>query len=134
MNNEKRKIDIKAVAKWINENIKKAAIKFRRMRATSHAEKKGEDKSKNKIDLKLPPIRGTSSEKLTEELKFLIEIFEEMEKERQNSGLIPINLESDDQELDLTATNIPYDPELYELNKNLAKLRFKAEDRLARII
>lgn len=57
-----------------------------------------------------------------------------MEKERQNSGLIPINLESDDQELDLSAANIPYDPELYELNKNLAKLRIKAEDRLARII
>lgn len=36
-----------------------------------------------------------------------------MEKERQNSGLIPINLESDDQELDLASTNIPYDPELY---------------------
>jgi hypothetical protein len=30
--------------------------------------------------------------------------------------------------------NIPYDPELYDLNKNLAKLRIKAEDRLARII
>ena len=29
---------------------------------------------------RLPPIRGTSSEKLTEELKYLVEIFEEMEK------------------------------------------------------
>ena len=35
MNNEKKKIDIKSVAKWLNENIKKANIKFNRMRATS---------------------------------------------------------------------------------------------------
>lgn len=43
-------------------------------------------------------------------------------------------MESDDQELDLSGTNIPYDPELYVLNNNLSKLRLKAEDRLARII
>ena len=31
-------------------------------------------------------------------------------------------------------THIPYDPELYDLNTKLSKLRIKAEDRLARII
>jgi len=30
--------------------------------------------------------------------------------------------------------NIPYDPELYDLNNKLSKLRIKAEDRLSRII
>ena len=62
MNNEKKKIDIKSVAKWINDNIKKANIKFNRMRATSHVETKqsSEKKASNKID-RLPPIRGTSS-------------------------------------------------------------------------
>jgi seryl-tRNA synthetase len=30
--------------------------------------------------------------------------------------------------------NIPYDPELYQLNNKLCKLRIKAEDRLGRII
>lgn len=127
INNEKRKVDIKSVAKWLQENIKNGNIKFNRMRATSNIETKMvTKKTKENAHEKLPPIRGTSSEKLTEELKLLIQIFEEMERERQNSGLIPINMDSDDQELDLAATNIPYDPELYELNKNLAKLRFKA--------
>lgn len=49
-----------------------------------------------------------------------------MEKERQNSGLIPINLGSDENELDLSPVNIPYDPELYVLNNNLSKLKIKA--------
>ena len=31
-------------------------------------------------------------------------------------------------------TNIPYDPELYDLNNRLCKLRIRAEDRLSRII
>lgn len=30
--------------------------------------------------------------------------------------------------------HIPYDPELYDLNNKLTKLRIKAEDRLTRII
>jgi seryl-tRNA synthetase len=30
--------------------------------------------------------------------------------------------------------NIPYDPELYQLNNKLCKLRIRAEDRLSRII
>ena len=45
-----------------------------------------------------------------------------------------MNLEGDDQDLEVPSTNIPYDPELYDLNKNLAKLKIKAEERLARII
>ena len=74
MNNEKKKVDVKAVARWLCDNIKKANIKFNRMRATSNIETKAKP-AVNKLDGKLPPIRGTSNEKLTEELKFLIEIF-----------------------------------------------------------
>ena len=48
------------------------------------------EKIEKRVD-KLPSLIGNSSEKLQEELKYLIEIFEDMEKERQNSGLIPIN-------------------------------------------
>jgi ssDNA-specific exonuclease RecJ len=45
---------------------------------------------------KLPSLIGSSSSKLQDELRFLIEIFEEMEKERQNSGLIPISDEGEE--------------------------------------
>lgn len=57
-----------------------------------------------------------------------------MEKERQNSGLVPINDENDENEVEVPQTNIPYDPELYNLNNKLCKLKIKAEDRLGRII
>lgn len=57
-----------------------------------------------------------------------------MEKERQNSGLIPIKDESEENEVEVPYTHIPYDPELYDLNNKLCKLRIKAEDRLSRII
>lgn len=33
-----------------------------------------------------------------------------MEKERQNSGLVPINDENDENEVEVPQTNIPYDP------------------------
>jgi hypothetical protein len=36
--------------------------------------------------------------------------------------------------VELPQTNIPYDPQLSELNNKLCKLRIKAEDRLSRII
>ena len=77
---------------------------------------------------------GTSTHKLQDELKYLIEIFEEMESERQNSGLVPLNDENEDNEVEIPHTNIPYDPELYDLNNKLSKLRLRAEDRLGRII
>lgn len=50
-----------------------------------------------------------------------------MEKLRQNSGLIPMKMEEDEDDLvDLPFMHIPYDPELYDLNLNIAKLRIKA--------
>lgn len=61
MNNEKKKVDVRSIAKWLCDNIKKANIKFNRMRATSHIETKTKPVTTNKIDGKLPPIRGTSS-------------------------------------------------------------------------
>lgn len=57
-----------------------------------------------------------------------------MEKERQNSGLIPIGDAVEDNEVELPQTNIPYDPQLADLNNKLCRLRIKAEDRLSRII
>jgi hypothetical protein len=36
--------------------------------------------------------------------------------------------------VEVPQTNIPYDPELYNLNNKLCKLKIKAEDRLSRII
>ena len=57
-----------------------------------------------------------------------------MERERQQSGLIPINDENDENEVEVPFVHIPYDPELADLNNKLTKLRIKAEDRLARII
>lgn len=35
INNQKRRVDVSIVAKWLNENIKKGSIKFNRNRATS---------------------------------------------------------------------------------------------------
>lgn len=35
MNNQRKKVDVKAVSKWINQNIKKANIKFNRTKAFS---------------------------------------------------------------------------------------------------
>lgn len=58
-----------------------------------------------------------------------------MEKLRQNSGLIPMKMEEDEDDLvDLPFMHIPYDPELYDLNINIAKLRIRAEQQLKRII
>ena len=58
-----------------------------------------------------------------------------MEKLRQNSGLIPINFDQDESNLvEVPFIHIPYDPELYDLNQNLTKLRIKAEIQLKRII
>lgn len=39
MNQEKRKIDIKSVARWINENITKGNIKFSRNTRTQSMKK-----------------------------------------------------------------------------------------------
>lgn len=57
-----------------------------------------------------------------------------MEKERQSSGLIPISDEVEENEVELPQTNIPYDPQLSDLNNKLCRLKIKAEDRLERII
>lgn len=57
-----------------------------------------------------------------------------METTRQNSGLIPINDDNEENDIEVPCTNIPYDPELYKLNTNLCKLKIKAEERLSRII
>lgn len=94
MNNEndKRKIDSRATAKWINENVKKANIKFSKNRSRAMSSEANTQAIRASLGLenpingssdygkkwRLPPIRGTSSEKLTEELKYLVEIFEEM--------------------------------------------------------
>lgn len=67
VNNEKKKIDIQATAQWVNNNIKKGNIKFVKTRALSSIQGKvqGKPNSEGK-QWRLPPIRGTSSEKLTE--------------------------------------------------------------------
>lgn len=83
---------------------------------------------------RLPSLVGSSTQKLQEELKFLIDIFEEMEKERQNSGLIPVSEAAEDSDVELPQTNVPYDPQLADLNNRLCRLRITAEDRLGRII
>lgn len=82
INQEKKKVDMKAAAHWICENIRRNQIKFgmsKTTRVSSVKEKMNKSAIKT-TEGKLPPVRGTVNEKLQEELKFLIEIFEEMEK------------------------------------------------------
>lgn len=95
LNQEKKKVDPKAVAEWIHDkiNLKEINILPKKQlqgRAAS-VDTRQRFISKQQPTEKLPSLIGSSTEKLQEELKFLIEIFEEMEKERQNSGLIPLN-------------------------------------------
>lgn len=74
MNQEKKKVDIRAVTKWLVDNLEKNTIKpiqrshqSHRPTATSFTNKtKGNSSNhreppKNKVDWKLPPIKGTSS-------------------------------------------------------------------------
>lgn len=136
LNQEKKKVDPKAVAEWIHDKIALREInilppKPRPQRAASVDTRQ---RAVGKQAERLPSLIGSSTEKLQEELKFLIEIFEEMEKERQSSGLVPINDEGEENEVEVPQLNIPYDPELYNLNNKLCKLRIRAEDRLGRII
>lgn len=73
---------MKAVAKWLHENIQKNSIKFG-MNKTGRVKSQNEKidvKTSSRIDQKLPPVKRDMNEKLQEELKFLIEIFEEMER------------------------------------------------------
>jgi hypothetical protein len=84
---------------------------------------------------KLPRISPHENDKLKNELQPLIELFDEMEKLRHDSGLIPMKMDEDEDDLvDLPFMHIPYDPELHDLNVNIAKLRIKAEQQLKRII
>lgn len=103
MDQEKKKVDTHALAKWLSDNLHKGTLKPNQteptltkskkafsmyaskndMQASSHVQmaKPNENSTseKKKVDWKLPPIHGSTSEKLTEQLKFLVEIFEEME-------------------------------------------------------
>jgi hypothetical protein len=131
LNQEKKKVDPKAAAEWISDKIERKEINPVPKRTASLSTP---TKTRMEKTERLPSLIGSSTEKLKEELKYLIEIFEEMEKERQNSGLIPLNDENEENEVEVPCTNIPYDPELYDLNNKLCKLRIRAEDRLGRII
>ena len=49
--------------------------------------------------------------------------------------MVQINFDQDESNLvEVPFIHIPYDPELYDLNQNLTKLRIKAEIQLKRII
>lgn len=130
---QKKRVDTRAAAEWIhgkleNRDISLAPQRVRRAVTTQSPIKKplkGE---------RLPSLVGSSTQKLQEELRFLIDIFEEMEKERQSSGLIPVSEASEDSDVELPQTNVPYDPQLADLNNKLCRLRITAEDRLGRII
>lgn len=129
---QKKRVDTRAAAEWIHDKLQNREISLAPRRVRRAVTTQSPIKKPLKGE-RLPSLVGSSSQKLQEELKFLIGIFEEMEKERQNSGLIPVS-EAEDSDVELPQTNLPYDPQLADLNNKLSRLRITAEDRLGRII
>ena len=133
LDQQKKRVDAKAAAEWIHEKLESREISLvpRRIRRAVTTQSPIKQPRKGE---RLPSLAGSSTHKLQDELQFLIDIFEEMEKERQNSGLIPVSEAAEDSEVELPQTSIPYDPQLADLNNRLCRLRLRAEDRLGRII
>lgn len=91
LDQEKKKVDTKAAAEWIHEKIERREINLVPMQIQRVVSTQSPIKKPLKGGDKLPSLIGSTTNKLQDELKFLIDIFEEMEKERQNSGLIPVS-------------------------------------------
>lgn len=84
--NKKMKIELKEVCKWICNKIEHKKISFvpsktyRSASGFSHAE-----------NHKLPPIASRETQ-FENEVKKVLGIFQNIEKERQNMGLVPVSL------------------------------------------
>ncbi len=60
VNQEKQKVDVKAVAQWINGKIESKQIKFIQNRPKRIQSQHNTSKNHSKLD-KLPPLRGSYS-------------------------------------------------------------------------
>jgi hypothetical protein len=92
VNQERKRVDERRLVEWIMRNMTGLRLRARSLVAKERSRQERVGFRENRPRLTLPKIKRSGSSKLKNELEPLIEIFDEMEKLRRNSGLIPMKM------------------------------------------
>lgn len=101
VNQERKKASLELMVDWLHNNMEHIRTRNRqpqpprtshRNRSLNPEEKLNQTVGQQRPTTRLPKISPKSNDKLKQELQPLIELFDEMEKLRHDSGLVPMKL------------------------------------------